>query len=129
MGPLPPTIWAAIAGIAVVLVALCGGALVVVLRAPGRRRIARWPATFLLELVTLAIVPWLVVVFAPITIRISINGLLSLLAWILVALFAFALLVILPIAAVASTLVWWRARRRRDEPGTQPSSLEPPTSS
>jgi hypothetical protein len=126
MGTLPPSVWAAIAGIALVLCALCAGVLVAVLRAPARRRIARWPATFLLELVTLAIVPWLVVVFAPITIRISISGLLALLAWILVALVAFGLLVILPIAAVASSIVWWRARRRRDEPQASPSSLEPP---
>jgi hypothetical protein len=98
------------------LCTLCGLILVMVLRAPARERIARWPASLLLELVALAIVPWLVVVFAPITIRISIHGLLPLIGWILVALFAFGLLVLLPLAAVASSLVWWRGRRRREQP-------------
>jgi hypothetical protein len=125
MGQLPPMAWAAIAAAALVLCALCAGVLAAVLRARGRQRVARWPATFLMELVALAIVPWLVVIFAPITIRVSIHGLLSLVAWILVALFVFALLVLLPLAALASSLVWWTARRRRVQPFAQPPR-EPP---
>jgi hypothetical protein len=126
MGQLPAVVWAVIAGVAIVVCALCAGALVAVLRAPARQRIARWPATFLLELLTLAVMPWLVVVFAPITIRISIKGLLPLVGWILVALFAFGLLVLLPLAAVASSVVWWGARRRRGEPRAKQPPLEPP---
>jgi hypothetical protein len=126
MSQLPPVVWVAIAGVALILCALCVGTLGAVLRTPARQRIARWPATILLELVALAIVPWLVVVFAPITIRISIHGLLSLLGWILLVLLAFGLLVLLPLAAVASSLVWWRARRRRRELLAQPPSHEPP---
>jgi hypothetical protein len=116
MGQLPPTVWAAVAVVGLLLCALCALVLVLVLRAPARQRVARWPASLLLELVALAIVPWLVVVFAPITIRVSIHGLLPLVGWILLALFAFGLLVLLPLAALASSLVWWRGRRRRDPP-------------
>ena len=126
MGQLPPVVWGAIAGIVLVLCALCAGALATVLRAPARQRIARWPATFLLELIALAVVPWLVVVYAPNTIRISIHGRLQLVGWILAVLFAFGLLVLLPLAAVASSVVWWRARRGRDEPASHRSSHEPP---
>jgi hypothetical protein len=125
MGQLPLAVWAAIAAAVLVLCALCVGVLTAVLRARGRERIARWPATFLVELVTLAIVPWLVVIFAPITIRASIHGLLPLIAWILGALFAFGLLVLLPLAALTSSLVWWAARRRRVRPTPQPPRVPP----
>jgi hypothetical protein len=126
MRQLPPTVWAAIIVVALVLCALCVGIFAAVLRPRARQGIARWPATFLLELVALAIVPWLVVVFAPITIRISIHGLLPLIGWIFLALLAFALLVLLPLAAVASSLVWWHARRRRSALYAQPPTHEPP---
>jgi hypothetical protein len=119
MGQLPPTAWVAIAVVVLVVCALCVGTLATTLRAPARHRIARWPATFLLELVALAVVPWLVVLFAPITITVSIHGLVPLIGWILLVLLAFGLLVLLPLAAVASSLVWWMARRRRH-------ALEPP---
>src|SRR3954464_14169790 len=120
MGQLPPTVWVAIIVVALVLCALCAGILLAVVRPRARQRIARWPATFLLELVALAIVPWLVVLFAPVTIRVSIHGLLPLIGWIFLALLAFALLVLLPLAAVASSLVWWLARRRRGALAAQP---------
>ena len=116
MSQLPISVWATIAGVALVLIALCVATLVAALRAPARQRIARWPAMFLLELLALAVVPWLVVIFAPVKISLKINGLVPLLAWMLVALLAFALLVLLPLAAVAASLVWWAARRRRVEP-------------
>jgi hypothetical protein len=110
---------------ALVLCALCAGVLAAVLCARGRQRIACWPAAFLLELVALAFVPWLVVIFAPITIGVSIHGLLPLIAWILVALLAFGLLVLLPLAALTSSLVWWAARRRGVQPSAEPPR-EPP---
>lgn len=62
-----------------------------------------------------AVVPWLVVWLAPIRIEVSINGLLPLLGWSLLALGAFALLVLLPIAALASAFVWANARRRKNQ--------------
>jgi hypothetical protein len=127
MRQLPPTAWAAIAVVALVVCALSVGTLAATLRAPARRRIARWPATFLLELITLAIVPWLVVVFAPITISVSIHGVVPLVGWILLALLAFGLLVLLPLAASASSLVWWTARRRRRGPSADPPPREPPS--
>jgi hypothetical protein len=110
---------------AVVVCGLCAGTLVAVTRAPARRRIARWPAMLLLELAAAAVVPWLVVLFAPIEIRISIHGTAQLVGWILLVLLAFGLLVLLPLAVVASSVVWWRARRARlsashDDPPRDP---------
>jgi hypothetical protein len=113
VGQLPPVVWLAAIAVALVVCALCVGTAVLVTRAPARRRIARWRATLLLELIAAAAVPWLIVLFAPIAIRVSIHGLAQLVGWILVALLAFALLVLLPLAAVASSLVWWTARRTR----------------
>ena len=113
MGTLPPVVWMALAVAVLVVGALCAITIAAVVRAPARQRIARWPARLVLGLLVLAAAPWLVVVFAPITIRVSIHGLLPLLGWILVALLAFALLVLLPVAVAASGVVWWTARRRR----------------
>jgi hypothetical protein len=42
-----------------------------------------------------------------------------LLGWLALALLAFGLLVLLPLAAVLSVGVWWTARRRIDEPARQ----------
>jgi hypothetical protein len=127
MGELPPVVWLAAIAAALVVCVLCVGTAVLVTRAPARRRIARWRATLLLELIAAAVVPWLIVLFAPIEIRVSIHGLAQLVGWILVALLAFALLVLLPLAAVASSLVWWTARRTRiaasrDDPPSEPFS-------
>jgi hypothetical protein len=94
------------------LLGLCAIAAYLVLRARARQRIAIWPATWILGLGAAAVVPWLVVRLAPIRIEVKINGILQMLGWSVLALAAFALLVMLPIAAVASAGVWANARRR-----------------
>jgi hypothetical protein len=113
MGQLPPAIWATIVVALLVAGLLAGGTVAAVVRAPARRRITGWPATRLLALLVAAIVPWLIVVFAPLTIRVSIHGVVSLIGWIVLVLLVFALLVLLPLAVVASGVVWWAAWRRR----------------
>ena len=61
--------------------------------------------------------PWLVVWLAPLRIEVSIHGLGALLGWLLLALLAFALLVLLPLGALLSGVVWWAAWRRRGKGG------------
>jgi membrane protein implicated in regulation of membrane protease activity len=46
-------------------------------------------------------------------------------ALVVCALFAFGLLVLLPLVAVASSLVWWTARRRRDRSPPPPLDVPP----
>jgi len=70
----------------------------------------------MLALTVTAAMPWLVVRLAPINIEVNIHGKLQLAGWILAALSAFALLVLLPIAAILTVLVWWTERRRRRTP-------------
>jgi hypothetical protein len=64
-------------------------------------------------LVGAAALPWLVVWFAPIHVVVNVHGVVSLIGWLLLALLAFAVLVLLPLAAVLSVVVWWRTRLRR----------------
>ena len=112
---MPRSIWLIVIGVGLLLLGLCGIAAYAVLRADARHRIATWPATWILGLAIAAAVPWLVVWLAPIRIEVSINGLLPLLGWSLLALGAFVLLVQLPIVALASAAVWATARRRRKD--------------
>jgi hypothetical protein len=109
---LPRSIWLIVIAVGLLLLALCGSAAYAVLRAPTRRRIAAWPATWIVGLAVAAIVPWLVVHLAPIRISVNIEGLLPLIAWLTVALAAFALLVLLPLVAILSAGVWLVSRRR-----------------
>jgi hypothetical protein len=53
-------------------------------------------------------VVWLV----PIRISVNIEGVVPLIGWLIVALAAFALLVLLPLVALLSAGVWLIARRR-----------------
>jgi len=118
---LPLKVWLLVAGGVLLLLGLCVGTAYVVLRAKSRQRIARWPAARLLALVVAAVVPWLVVWLAPIHLGGEIHSVGALLGLLLVALLAFALLVLLPLATLLCTIVWGIARRRRGPP--VPSNL------
>jgi hypothetical protein len=109
---LPRSIWLIIIGVGLLLLGLCGSAAFAVLRARARQRIAGWPAVWILGLAVAAIVPWLVVWLASIRISVNIEGLLPLIGWLIVALAAFVLLVLLPLVALLSAGVWLIARRR-----------------
>jgi hypothetical protein len=109
----PRGIWLAAAGVALLLLGLCAATAYAVLHAAGRRRVAHWPARRVLGLAGAALLPWLVVWLAPLRIEVNIHGLGPLLGWLLLALLAFALLVLLPLGALLSGVVWWVARRRQ----------------
>jgi hypothetical protein len=114
MPALPLSVWLGIGTLLVVLAALCAGTLFAVLRPTVRKRVAAWPGSRIVLLLVVAAAPWLAVKFLPITIKASIHGFVLPVLWSLAVLCAFALLVLLPIAAVACTLVWglaWRASR------------------
>lgn len=119
MPQLPPIVWLAIAGLAGLLITLCVLTAVIALRI-ARTRWAHWPTRKIFALLLAAALPWLVVWLAPLRISANINGTLQLIAWLLAALFVFALLVLLPLTALTTSVIWWRARRRR---GT---SVSPP---
>jgi len=112
MPQLPRSIWLIIIGVALLLVGLCGIASYAVLRARTRQRVAVWPATWILALVVAGVVPWLVVSLTQIRISVNIEGIIPLIGWLIVALSAFALLVLLPLVALLSAGVWLIARRR-----------------
>ena len=112
MPQLPRSIWLIIIGVALLLVGLCGIASYAVLRAPTRQRVAVWPATWILALAIAGVVPWLVVSLAQIRISVNIEGIIPLIGWLIVALSAFALLVLLPLVALLITGVWLIARRQ-----------------
>lgn len=114
MPQLPLSLWLIAIAVGVSLLGLCGITVYAVLRAQARERVAAWPAWRILALGGAAIVPWLVVWFAPIRIVASIKGLGPLIAWLLFALGAFALLVLLPIGALVGAAVWLNAQRRKD---------------
>ena len=114
---LPPVVWIAVIGALLLLLALCGAAAYAVLRSRTRSRIARWPRARILILLASAAVPWLVVRLAPIRVSANIHGIGPLIGWVLVALAVFALLVLLPLAAVLSSVVWWVGRRARGGAG------------
>jgi hypothetical protein len=61
-------------------------------------------------------VPWLVVWLAPIRLSASIHGIVQLVGLVLVALVVFALLVLLPLAAVLCSVTWWIGRGARGHP-------------
>ena len=110
---MPPLLRGLAVAAAVLLLGLTGlTAWAAVLRARARERIERWSATAIVALLVSAAVPWLVVWLAPITISVDIHTIPVLIGWLLLALLAFALLVLLPLAAALSAIIWWRAWRR-----------------
>ena len=125
---LPLVAWLAVAALALLLLALCAATAWAVLRARARARVAAWPARRLLALVVAAVVPWLVVWLAPIRIQASIRGIGPLIGWLLVALLAFALLVLLPLAALLCGVVWCvgSIRRARGLTGSSGTPPDPP---
>ena len=104
--------WTIAAAAALLLIALCVATVHALLRPAMRLRVARWPFPGILILIGAAAIPWLIVAFAPITIKVSIDGVIQLIGWLCLALLAFAMLVLLPLAALVSTVIWGHARRR-----------------
>jgi len=113
MPKLPPVVWLAIAGFAVLLIALCMVTAAMAFRM-ARRHWAHWPARRLLGLLLAAALPWLFVWLAPLRITANINGTLPLIGWLLVTLVVFAILILLPLTALMTSVIWWRSRRRPD---------------
>ena len=112
MPQLPLKVWLFVAGGVLLLLGLCVGTAHVVLRASSRQRIASWSAARLLGLVVAAVVPWLIVWLAPIHLGGEIHSVVALLGLLLLALLAFAFLVLLPLATLLCAVVWGTARRR-----------------
>jgi len=83
-----------------------------VLRARTRAHITQWSVTQIITLIVAAVIPWLVVWLAPITISLNIHTLPVLIGWLVLALAAFGGLVLLPLAAMLCVGVWAIARRR-----------------
>ena len=113
MPPLPPSAWAGIAAVALLLLVLIGVTAYGVLRGRSRARIVAMPGIAVAGVVALAAVPWLVVVYRDINISVSIHDLPTLALWTAVALVVFALLVLLPLAALLLVGVWVSARAAR----------------
>ena len=114
MSQLPPVVWAAIAVAVLSLLAACGATAYAVLRARSRRRVARWPGRRVAAVFVAAWIPWLVVRLAPLRIEVRAHGVIQAAGWLLAGLAAFALLVLVPLAAVLVALVrWvsWRGKR------------------
>jgi hypothetical protein len=111
MSQLPPVVWVVAAAVALVLLALSTATTYAMLRPATRLRVAGWPLSRILLLVSAAAIPWLVVWLAPIRIRVSIDGVIELIGWLCLALLAFAMLVLLPLAALVSVGIWATARR------------------
>jgi len=109
---VPPIVWGlgAIAGL--FLAGLCVATGYAILRARVRTRIGQWPVARIAVLVVLAAIPWLVVWLAPINISVNIHTVPVLIGWLALALLAFVLLVLLPLAALLAGGVWLTARRR-----------------
>jgi len=99
--------------VALLLLALCGATIYAILREPARTRIVRWPATRLIGVCVLAGMPWLVVWLRVKQISVSVNGVGPFIGWLLVGLLVFAVLILLPLAALLALLVWSAARIRR----------------
>jgi hypothetical protein len=110
---LPGPIWIAVAGVLLVMLTSVVATTYLVLRAPSRARIREWPRRCVLACVVAAAVPWLVIRLSPISIDVSIHSLGPLLAWLLLALMAFAVTVLAPLGALLAVLVWLGANHRR----------------
>jgi len=109
---VPPIVWALGALAGLFLGALCVATGYAVLRARSRALIAEWSVAQIATLVATAAIPWLAVWLAPIKISVNIHTLPVLIGWLALALLAFAVLVLLPLAAILAVGVWSVARRR-----------------
>ena len=109
---MPPVVWGLGAVAGLFLASLCAATGYAVLRARTRALIARWSIARIATLVVIAAIPWLVVWLAPINISLSIHTLPVLIGWLALALLAFGMLVLLPLAAGFAVGAWWVARRR-----------------
>ena len=110
---MPPIVWGLGAVAGLFLGGLCVATGYAILRARTRALIAHWSVAQIAALAVTAAVPWLVVWLAPIAITVNIHTLPVLLGWLALALLAFGVLVLLPLAAVLTVGVWWMARRPR----------------
>ena len=109
---MPPILWGLGAAAGLLLAGLCVATGYFTLRAGTRALIAQWSLAQVATLVVTAAIPWLVAWLAPIKISVNINTLPELTGWLALALLAFAVLVLLPLAAVLAVGVWFVARRR-----------------
>ena len=110
---MPPIVWGLGVVAGLVLAGLCVATGYGVLRARTRALIARWSIARIAALVVTAAVPWLVVWLAPINVSVNIHTLPMLIGWLALALLAFGVLVLLPLAAVLAAGAWLVARRRQ----------------
>jgi hypothetical protein len=108
---VPPIVWGLGAVAGLFLASLCVATGYAVLRARTRALIAQWSIARIAALVVIAAIPWLVVWLAPINISVNIHTLPVLIGWLALALLAFGVLVLLPLAAVLAASVWLTARR------------------
>jgi accessory gene regulator protein AgrB len=109
---VPPIVWGLGAVAGLFLAGLCVATGYAVLRARTRALIAQWSIARIVARVVIAAIPWLVVWLAPINISMNIHALPALIGWLALALLAFGVLVLLPLAAVLAASVWLTARRR-----------------
>jgi len=109
---VPPILWGLGAVAGFVLACLCVATGYAILRAPARARITTWSIARIVVLVVIAGVPWLVAWLAPINVSVNIHTVPVLIGWLALALRAFGVLVLLPLAAVLAAGVWSAARRR-----------------
>ncbi len=109
---MPPIVWGLGAVAGLFLAGLCAATGYAILRARTRARIAQWSVVQIAALVVTGAVPWLVVWLAPIEISVNIHTLPVLIGWLALALLAFGVLVLLPLAGVLAAGVWLTAHRR-----------------
>jgi hypothetical protein len=109
---MPPTVWGVAAVAGLFLAGLCVVTGFVVLRSRTRALIAQWSVAQIATLAVTAAIPWLVIWLAPINISVDIHTLPVLIGWLALALLAFGMLVLLPLAAVLAVGVWWVTHRR-----------------
>jgi hypothetical protein len=115
---MPPIVWGLAAAAGLFLAGLCVATGYALLRLRTRVRIAQWSVARLAALVVIAAIPWLVVWLAPINISVNIHTVPALIGWLVLALVAFGVLVLLPLAALLAGGVCLTARHRR-APGMQ----------
>lgn len=109
---MPPILWGLAAAAGLLLLGLCVATGFAVLRARTRARIGERSAARIVAFVVIAAIPWLVVWLAPINVSVNIHTVPVLIGWLALALLAFGVLVLLPLAALLAAGVWLAVRRR-----------------